>query len=305
MRRHRPRQLPFDSPRDMLLTALAAALSAGHARRRRGVAASRPNVTQPAPSRSRLHPLSGRSTAAEVRLRPWELIGRSIILERCSKEIEESKAYGAAEAGYDASERGRPSSDERGTATYAGGGHVDHRDSHPAHCRRRRDRRARPDAAGGSGPTIVGHSKLGGTNISALGAFAGFSLTSAIFIAGLDVARSSSAFATVFGMMLTAFLILVIAAWVTGSTPSVPQAEETPVQSLALVLGNLCANLGVSITWLALAPLMVVIGLPALADVFIWALLIMALAAGGWIALFTCRLTMASARRALPYPCLG
>ena len=30
-----------------------------------------------------------------------------------------------------------------------------------------------------------------------------------------------------------------------------PQAEETPVQSLALVLGNLCANLGVSITWLA------------------------------------------------------
>src|SRR5215216_5222616 len=102
--------------------------------------------------------------------------------------------------------------------------------------------------------------KLGGTNISALGAF---SLTSAIFIAGLDVARSSSAFATVFGMMLIAFLILVIAAWIAGSTPSVPQAEETPVQSLTLVLGNLCANLGVSITWLALAPLMVVIGLPA------------------------------------------
>src|SRR5215207_257358 len=134
------------------------------------------------------------------------------------------------------------------------------------------------------GPTLWDTAKLGGTNISALGAFAGFSLTSA---------------------MLIAFLILVIAAWIAGSTPSVPQAEETPVQSLALVLGNLCANLGVSITWLALAPLMVVIGLPALADVFIWALLIMALAAGGWIALFTCRLTMASARACSAIPVLG
>ena len=155
------------------------------------------------------------------------------------------------------------------------------------------------------GPPLWDTAKLGGTNISAIGAFAGFSLTSAIFIAGLDVARSSSAFATVFGMMLTAFLILVIAAWIAGSTPSGPQAEETPVQSLALVLGNLCANLGVSITWLALAPLMVVIGLPALADVFIWALLIMALAAGGWIALFTYRLTMASARACSAIPVLG
>ena len=50
---------------------------------------------------------------------------------------------------------------------------------------------------------------------------------------------------------------------------------------------------------------MVVIGLPALADVFIWALLIMALAAGGWMALFTCHLTMASARACSAIPVLG
>jgi hypothetical protein len=131
------------------------------------------------------------------------------------------------------------------------------------------------------GPPLWDTAKLGGTNISALGAFAGFSLTSAIFIAGLDVARNSSAFATVFGMMLIGFLILVIATWIAGSTPSVPQAEGMTVQSLALLLGTLCANLGVSITWLALVPLMAVIGLPTLASVFIWALLIMALVAGG------------------------
>ena len=50
---------------------------------------------------------------------------------------------------------------------------------------------------------------------------------------------------------------------------------------------------------------MVEIALPALADVFTWALLIMALAAGGWIALFTCRLTMASARACSAIPVLG
>jgi hypothetical protein len=155
------------------------------------------------------------------------------------------------------------------------------------------------------GPPLWDTAKLGGSNASAVAAFAGFSLTSAIFIAGLDVARSSPAFATVFGMMLIAFLILVIATWIAGSTPSAPQAEAMTMQSLTLVLGNLCANLGVSITWLALAPLMVVIGLPALADVFIWALLIMVLAAGGWIALFTCRLTMASARACSAIPVLG
>jgi hypothetical protein len=155
------------------------------------------------------------------------------------------------------------------------------------------------------GPPMWDTAKLGVSNTSAVGTFAGFSLTSAIFIAGLDVARSSSAFATVFGMMLIGFLILVIATWIAGSTPSVPQAEGMTVQSLALLLGNLCANLGVSITWLALVPLMVVIGLPTLASVFIWALLIMALVAGGWVALFTCRLTMASPRACSAVPVLG
>ena len=155
------------------------------------------------------------------------------------------------------------------------------------------------------GPPLWDTAKLGSANASAVAAFAGFSLTSAIFIAGLDVARTSPAFATVFGMMLIGFLILVIATWIAGSTPSVPQTEETPVQPLTLVLGNLCASLGVSITWLALAPLMVVIGLPALADVFTWALLFMALPAGGWIALFICRLTMARARACLVIPVLG
>jgi hypothetical protein len=155
------------------------------------------------------------------------------------------------------------------------------------------------------GPSLSDASKLGGTNATSVGTLAGFSLTSAIFIANLDVARTSPMFATVFGMMLVGFLILVAATWIVGSTPSGSHTEDAAAQSLALVLGNLCANLGVSITWLALAPLMAVIGLPALADVFIWALLIMVLTAGGWVALFTSRLTMASPRACSAIPVLG
>jgi len=156
-----------------------------------------------------------------------------------------------------------------------------------------------------SGPPLWDISKMGVSNAASVGTFAGFSLASAIFIAGLDGARTSAEFATVFGMMLIGFLILVIATWIVGSTPSAPHAEEVAAQPIALVLGNLCANLGVSITWLALAPLMAEIGLPALADVFVWALLFMVLTGAAWVALFAYRLTMASARACLAVPVLG
>ena len=67
----------------------------------------------------------------------------------------------------------------------------------------------------------------------------------------------------------------------------------------------MCVSLGVAITWLSLAPLVEAIGMPALADVFVWPLLIMTLGAGGWVALFAYHLTMASMRGCLAVAVVG
>jgi hypothetical protein len=155
------------------------------------------------------------------------------------------------------------------------------------------------------GPPLWDITKLAGINVGASGTFAGFSLTAAIFIAGLDFARTSPTFATVFGMMLIGFLILIAAAWIFGSAPSALPAEDATAPSLALVLGNLCSNLGVTITWLALAPLMRVIGLSALADAFTWALLAMVVLGGTWVALCAYYLALPSVRSCLAIPALG
>lgn len=145
------------------------------------------------------------------------------------------------------------------------------------------------------GSTVVGHTFT----------FAGFTLTAAIFVAGLDVARPTPEFATVFGMMLISFLMQVVAGWIFISLPNLARAEDASALSLAVVLGNTCATLGVSFTWLALAPLMEAIGLISLADVFIWPLLFMVLAAICWVALVAYRLTLASPQACLTIPVLG
>jgi hypothetical protein len=156
-----------------------------------------------------------------------------------------------------------------------------------------------------SNPPLWDIPELGRTFAGSVGSLAGFSLAATIFTAGLDNARTSPLFATVFGMMLVGFLILVVAVWIIASTPNMPHADGATAQALALVLGSLCGNLGVSISWLALAPLMAMIGLSSLANVFIWPLLIMVLVAGGWSALFAYRLTTASALACLAIPVLG
>jgi hypothetical protein len=147
--------------------------------------------------------------------------------------------------------------------------------------------------------------KMGAATTGYAGTFAGFSLAATTFIAGLDDARTSPVFPTTFGMMLIAFLILVGGTSMANSTPTAARTEGTTTLSLALVLSNLCVSLGVAITWLALAPLVVAIGMPALAEVFVWPLLIMTLGAGGWVALFAYRLTMASVRGCLAVTIVG
>src|SRR5215204_3440574 len=98
-------------------------------------------------------------------------------------------------------------------------------------------------------------SSLGGTYTGILGTIAGFSVASAIFIAGLDVARTSPVFAMVMGMLLVAFLILVFSALIYASTPNLPNiADHAVAQPLSHVRANMCGCLGLTLSWLALVP---------------------------------------------------
>jgi len=155
------------------------------------------------------------------------------------------------------------------------------------------------------GPPLWDIAKLGASSATSFGGFAGFSLASAIFVAGLEAARTSPTFATVFGMMLVGFLVLVIASWIAGSAPSASQSDGASAMSLELALGNLCGNLGIAVTWLALAPLTTLIGLPTLAAALVWPLLFMGLAAGGWAALIAHRVTRARTTACVAIPVLG
>ena len=155
-------------------------------------------------------------------------------------------------------------------------------------------------------PPLWDISSLGGTYTGIVGTIAGFSVASAIFIAGLDVARTSPLFATVMGMLLAAFLILVFSALIYASTPNAPDiADHAVAQPLSHVLANMCGCLGLNLSWLALVPLLQMLELSSLAVVFSWLLLFVILAAGGWVAVFAYQLTTASALACLAIPVLG
>lgn len=146
---------------------------------------------------------------------------------------------------------------------------------------------------------------LGQTYTGIVGTLAGFTIASAIFIASLDSARASPAYATVVGMLLVSFLILVFAALMYASTPHAHVAGDANVQALSHVLSNMGGCLGLATSWLALVPLLEVIGLPALAETFTWVLLIVALGGGGWTAMYAFRLTTANAPACLAILILG
>jgi hypothetical protein len=160
-----------------------------------------------------------------------------------------------------------------------------------------------------SGEPLWDIAKFGGAASGYAGTFAGFSLAATTFIAGLDTARTSPLFATTFGMMLIAFLVLLVATFSGGGLAAErlnqEDTEGTTTRSLAFVVTNMCTNLGVSITWLALVPLVEAIGMPALAEVFAWWLPLLALAAGIWVALVAYHLTLASVRGCLAVAVLG
>jgi hypothetical protein len=149
-------------------------------------------------------------------------------------------------------------------------------------------------------------SSLGGTYTGIVGTLGGFSVTSAIFVAGLEGAQASPAFAEVIGMLLIAFLILVFSALMYASAPNAPaDTANTVIPPLSHLLANMCGCLGLAMSWLALVPLLRLLSLPGLAAAFTWLLFSVTIAGACWVALFAYHLTLANVHACLALPVLG
>jgi hypothetical protein len=147
---------------------------------------------------------------------------------------------------------------------------------------------------------------LGGTYTSIVGTLGNFSVTSAVFVAGLDGSRDSPAFASVIGMLLIAFLILIFSALLYASGPNAPvETNDTVIRSLSHLLANMCGCLGLAVSWLALVPFLRLLSLHALAEAFTWVLLSVTISAASWVAFFAYHLTLAPVSACLALPVIG
>ena len=158
------------------------------------------------------------------------------------------------------------------------------------------------------GPPVWDIPRLGGVYTGIVGTLAGFSVASATFIAGLDAARGTPAFAAAIALLLVSFLILMGSAIMYSDTPSFPASDDEfamGVQTLAHLFANASYFLGLALAWLALRPLLVMIDLVSLADAFSWLLLATMVAGGVWLAVFVYRLTVANGIACLAIPILG
>jgi hypothetical protein len=140
------------------------------------------------------------------------------------------------------------------------------------------------------------------------GFLAGFSVTSAIFLANLSVVRDSPEFEGVMGLFLLAFLAFIASAMSFATIPnavddSAPRIET--IQRLTYMLSMLGYFSGIGLSWLALRLLLLAIGLTYLADIFAWVLLIVLLAGGSRVCLFLHNLLMVNRRVATLMPFIG
>jgi hypothetical protein len=137
---------------------------------------------------------------------------------------------------------------------------------------------------------------------------AGFSVASAIFIAGLEPGQESGAFTAAVGMLLVSFLTLIGSAMMYSDTPTFPSAADDPAavfQSISNVFANASYFLGLALGWLALRPLLELIGFVFLADAFTWLLLATVVAGSARLAVFVYRLTAARGAACLAIPIVG
>jgi hypothetical protein len=149
-------------------------------------------------------------------------------------------------------------------------------------------------------------SNLGGTYTGIVGTLGGFSVTSAVFVAGLEGARASPEFAAVIGMLLVAFLILIFSALLYASAPNAPgTATDAVIPSLSHLLANMCGCLGLAVSWLALVPFLRLLSLNGLAEAFTWLLFSVTIAGACWVGLFAYHLTLAPVSSCLALPVIG
>jgi hypothetical protein len=149
---------------------------------------------------------------------------------------------------------------------------------------------------------------LGGMFKDIAGTLAGFTITAATFLGTLNQDKDAPALAAAVGLLLLSFLILMSTAMLYSSMPGDQEdgpAVDGGVQPLIDLLANAAYFIGAALGWLALRPLLQLIGLPDLADMFTWLLLVTALAGSTRLAALTYRLSTANLAACLSIPLIG
>lgn len=112
-----------------------------------------------------------------------------------------------------------------------------------------------------------------------VGPLASFSVVVAIFVANLSRATESAALEHVMALFMMGFVKLLGAAVLLANArsatkrPDAPRAYDDAIR-VHFLLGYACFFMGLALTWLGLRPVLVVIGLSNLADLFSWVLLL-------------------------------
>jgi hypothetical protein len=142
------------------------------------------------------------------------------------------------------------------------------------------------------------------TYTSISGTLAGFSVTSAVFLANMRVARDAQEFEGVLAMFLFAFIAFIGAALQFSSTPNAPinDPRQSQVQRYSYVFANLGFYQGLAQSLLGLRLLLLGIGFNDLADIFIGVLLFITIAESFRIARMNLHLTSHSPLACLAIP---
>jgi len=143
-----------------------------------------------------------------------------------------------------------------------------------------------------------------------VGTLSGFSVASAVFLAGFIERTGSPALLTVIGMFLIAFLTFIGTAMIYGTIPAAPVGDAAPDRFLGwqrtiYVMANCGYFVGLSLSWFALRPFLIAIKLDFLADIFTWLLLVAGLAGATRISLHLHGLTLHNLHACFNMPLIG
>ena len=161
-------------------------------------------------------------------------------------------------------------------------------------------------------PTVVPWDipAVASTYTGIVGALAGFTVASTVFLANLSAARGTEAFVATMGMFLIAFVGFLAASQMFGTlpnraTPGTAGEDDALAQRLGFLLAIVGYYIALSIGWLGLRPLLLGLGLRSLADVFAWLLLAAVFAGAARLGVFLYRLTRVGGAACLAVPLVG